>query len=247
MPSENKTPAVSSEAVEAACRALINPLSEPSDTERRRMHTALTAAVPHMTGAVQVKPLEWRIFCSNSGNSEAKSPMGEYIIQSETDGWVMYLPHEQDDGTSFPTIEAAKAAAQADFEKRIRSALVATPPAPSSADSGMLAVKANSDLKRRLQEALRFAASRSVMSSADEQAILSVFDAAEAATPAEGWVLVPVEPTPEILDAVAEECKAAWGTRSAVKAVPSRSRAEWREIAKPFYRAMLSAAPKGGR
>lgn len=86
---------------------------------------ALSQPVP--IGAVKVKPLEWRIFCSASGNCDAETPFGQYVIQSEPEGetprWCMYLPNENDAHTAHPTLKAAKAAAQADYEARIRSAI----------------------------------------------------------------------------------------------------------------------------
>ena len=60
-----------------------------------------------------------------------------------------------------------------------------------------------------------------------------------------GMVLVPVDPSPEILNAIVKECKAAWGVRSDNKQIPANRAQEWREIAKPFYRAALSASTAG--
>lgn len=64
---------------------------------------------------------------------------------------------------------------------------------------------------------------------------------AEAVT--DEMVQVPVEPTPEILDAIVRECKIAWGVRADDKRLPANRPAEWREVAKPFYRAMIAASP----
>ncbi|GMB80493.1 hypothetical protein NN6n1_12750 [Shinella zoogloeoides] len=80
-----------------------------------------------MQSEAKAKALEWRVFCSRSGNSEAKTPFGEYVIQSERDGWMLYLLNEQDACVAHSTIDLAKAAAQADYEQRIRSALVDVP------------------------------------------------------------------------------------------------------------------------
>lgn len=54
---------------------------------------------------------------------------------------------------------------------------------------------------------------------------------------------VPREPTNETLDAIVEECMAAWGVNSGGKEKPRPImwKSEWRERARPFYRAMLSA------
>lgn len=90
-----------------------------------------TSALPtEQTQPVAVKALEWRVFCSRSGNSEAKTQFGEYVIQSERDGWMLYLLNEQDSSSAYSTIDFAKAAAQSDYETRIRSALVDVPAEP---------------------------------------------------------------------------------------------------------------------
>lgn len=59
----------------------------------------------------------------------------------------------------------------------------------------------------------------------------------------DGFRLVPVEPTSEQLDAIVEECRAAWGVGNLPQRVPMMAKHEWRERAKPFYRAMLAASP----
>lgn len=58
-------------------------------------------------------------------------------------------------------------------------------------------------------------------------------------------VVVPREPDNAILDAIAKECMASWGVNSGgpEKHLPIMWKAEWRERARPFYRAMISAAP----
>lgn len=73
---------------------------------------------------IEVKALEWRVFCSRSGNCEAKTQFGEYVIQSETDGWCLYLLNQDDAHAAYSTLEYAQAAAQSDYDARIRSALV---------------------------------------------------------------------------------------------------------------------------
>lgn len=59
----------------------------------------------------------------------------------------------------------------------------------------------------------------------------------------DGFRLVPVEPTSEQLDAIVGECRAAWGAGNLPQRVPMMAKHEWRERAKPFYRAMLAASP----
>lgn len=98
-----------------------------TEAEYLAAKAALTASLSDQERAVEVKALEWRVLCSRSGNSEAKTPFGEYVIQSERDGWMLYLLNEQDAHMAYSTIDFAKAAAQADYEQRIRSALVDVP------------------------------------------------------------------------------------------------------------------------
>ncbi len=76
--------------------------------------------------SASIMALEWHTFCSRSGNCAAQSPVGEYVIQNEDDLWLVYLPYQDKRwGKGHSTIEEAKAAAQADYETRIRSALSA--------------------------------------------------------------------------------------------------------------------------
>lgn len=93
-----------------------------------RMHMGADAWIPR--NAVRVKPLEWhRDVAKSLGASWAvwkyKSPLGdrpeEWLWQS-----MDIAPHRSG---SAGTREAAKAAAQADFEARIMSALAALPAA----------------------------------------------------------------------------------------------------------------------
>lgn len=61
-------------------------------------------------------------------------------------------------------------------------------------------------------------------------------------------VSVPKEPTREILDAIVEECKAAWSFgNQKVKPIPMQAAGVWREVARPFYRAMLNASIRSAR
>jgi hypothetical protein len=80
-----------------------------------------------MSGVV-VKPMGWRTFCSNSGNCEAETPIGQYVIQFEGLGfeaiWMLYLPYKDTStGKGYETLEQAKAAAHTDYETKILSAL----------------------------------------------------------------------------------------------------------------------------
>ena len=85
---------------------------------------------------VAVKPLEWR---RQSVDCEvAETAIGSVAVQNESHalnpnrwGWWMVGSDEDDSPTGYEDgIETAKAAAQADYEASIRSALTDTPAAP---------------------------------------------------------------------------------------------------------------------
>jgi hypothetical protein len=79
------------------------------------------------TSGVKVKPLEWTQ--EDNGDVIAESVAGWYHIGLPHETWSLTTP--QGDVLSFDGLEAAKAAAQADYEARIRAAL-----APSDAEAG---------------------------------------------------------------------------------------------------------------
>ena len=90
-----------------------------------RMHDTLTAAAPFLQG-VKVKALEW---VKHKGDQHCKSAWtcggigGWYAIEHRHEGhFDMWAPNNPDGGR-FSNLEAAKAAAQADYEARILSAL----------------------------------------------------------------------------------------------------------------------------
>jgi len=84
---------------------------------------------------VEIKPLDWRVFCGTSGNSDAQSPLGEYVVQNEDGIWKLYLPGQEDPtGSGYFTRDEAEAAGQADYEKKIRSVLLL--PAHPSVNKG---------------------------------------------------------------------------------------------------------------
>ncbi len=96
-----------------------------SDWKTRKPDAEMLYAAP-TAPSVAVKALEWRTFCSRSGNCAAQSPLGEYVIQNEDDLWMVYLPYQDKRwGKGHDTLDGARAAAQADYEARIRSALSA--------------------------------------------------------------------------------------------------------------------------
>ncbi|MER8967690.1 hypothetical protein NKI25_18545 [Mesorhizobium sp. M0808] len=80
--------------------------------------------------AVAVKGLEWREEpIPPAWECLASTGVGLYCIPLGRDVFELRFRDQCTLG-EFDTLEAAKAAAQADFESRIRAALVATPPAP---------------------------------------------------------------------------------------------------------------------
>jgi len=91
---------------------------------------ALEAALADMTqqrdaamaGAVKVRELVWKEEPRNGWKRGVSHAAGYHLIRRD-DGW-HYGNH---DGGIFDTIEAAKAAAQADYEARIMSALIPDP------------------------------------------------------------------------------------------------------------------------
>ena len=91
---------------------------------------ASSAAVP-----VAVKPLEWEQPDGPDGTAWLGhgTDMCQYYIRFDTETASYWMPGERpltdddDSGEEFLSIDEAKAAAQADYEQRIRSALNATP------------------------------------------------------------------------------------------------------------------------
>lgn len=119
------------EAVKAAKDVLY--YANPNDIER-----ALTAAAPHLS-AVRVKKLEWREdICRKSFISDVGAVSYSVFWDDDAEWCDIPEPYDlirgEDDGDtlgSFETADEAKAAAQADYEARILSALE-----PSATDMG---------------------------------------------------------------------------------------------------------------
>lgn len=122
--------------IEDLCRG--GPVREPKTSARRHydMATAFLSALeatpaPQTAERVRVKPLEWKPLSNTGSESGFGGGRSEYTLIPTQNGWRVYgIPGESDGGTEFFTMETAKAAAQADFERRILSAIEATPPAP---------------------------------------------------------------------------------------------------------------------
>ncbi|WLS01693.1 hypothetical protein [Shinella oryzae] len=91
----------------------------------------LTAALSDkQAGEVKIKPLEWP---NDSDWNIATSELGRYVVRpclatNFSGQWLLRRAGaESSDKTLYPSEDAAKAAAQADYEQRIRSALVYVP------------------------------------------------------------------------------------------------------------------------
>lgn len=95
------------------------------------LRAALTAALAVQTQqGVEVKKLEWEVADRPSLQwlHKAETVLGSYTISApawSTCGFLLYRGKNRLD--DLPTVEAAKAAAQSDYETRIRSALVDVP------------------------------------------------------------------------------------------------------------------------
>ena len=117
--------AVSDNAVKAAQKAYRE--CEGDSTESHR--AALTAALPFLPVQGAVKKLEWNEYNDEQGipdrwDAEASSFGVFYSIEIQHDGYRVVFDHEAVGAVGvFDTLEAAKAAAQADYSARILSAL----------------------------------------------------------------------------------------------------------------------------
>lgn len=132
----NKTH-IPDEAVQAASQAYCNHY-DAYDNHNDAVKEALTAALPHLSApcAVEVKKLEWQEPTKETnGCWTAKSPIGTYSVVNEN-GWYAVLDEHAwgVDGFEWSSTDLSKdkrqtafAAAQADFERRILSCVVAKP------------------------------------------------------------------------------------------------------------------------
>lgn len=106
----------------------LNPNDFEGGWEKR---AALSAALSEQDRPVRVKALEWSLIYS-SDDETAWSAMaigGVYTVRQLTNtggAWLHCVRTEK----RYPSVEAAKAAAQQDFETRIRSAIVDVPVEP---------------------------------------------------------------------------------------------------------------------
>jgi hypothetical protein len=95
------------------------------DVDREYKRAEAAEAELARRGQVQVKPLDWK----TQGKNHFSLAIGlTYLVTHDFDGWHVLIVIGREmtgvvDG-AFPTLEAAKAAAQADYESRIREAIV---------------------------------------------------------------------------------------------------------------------------
>ena len=98
---------------------------------------ALAALLRGVVDGPKVRPLEW---VKDDAGHSAEMPFGEYTCDGDEDEtvasfpWVCSSPDEI--MGHFETLDAAKSAAQADYEHRIRSALVFPSPPLSTTKEG---------------------------------------------------------------------------------------------------------------
>jgi hypothetical protein len=113
------------------------------DTAIRWMRSALAARSAPEAGKAVVKPLEWE---SERTLHIADWLAGTYIISTRIDGSAILkksIYGKDPERTECASFQAAKAAAQADFEQRILSALASV--APSGAEPVAVRVKHKSE------------------------------------------------------------------------------------------------------
>lgn len=133
-----------------ACDGPVTPFLEQlhvaSDAEKERFTAILRSlyAAPE-TASFRVKPLEWSE--EEGGEFIAQSPVGWFHIGMPASSWNLTTP--QGEVLSHGSLEAAKAAAFADYERRILSAL-AHPPAKREAGENVDA----SILRERVSRAI---------------------------------------------------------------------------------------------
>jgi len=107
-------------------------------TQIERILTAALAAMPGP--AVKVKPLEWVLY-RTKGYWCANTTAGRYIAWEIEDGALFcWNPEANSSDTVYRSLQAAKAAAQADYEARILSALTPAPDLASENERLMAAL-----------------------------------------------------------------------------------------------------------
>lgn len=97
-------------------------------------------ALAERAGGVKVKALEWKALANTETEVGLGEGRSEYTVIPTKNAWRAYgIPGESDGGTEFFTKDAAKAAAQADYERRILSAI--EPAAPEGRQEAVAALR----------------------------------------------------------------------------------------------------------
>jgi hypothetical protein len=211
----------------AAARAAIigNPLNDDQLSRIIRAYLDRSSS----NEAVAVKALEWdelsRVL------SEAASVCGVYRVKFDGTMFILFLYGSGVLG-EYPTRDEAKAAAQADLETRIRSALEPSPAQPVAWPGRTFCERAERNIAS-LAEFLDGADDKEVARDA-ALAIRTLLasPASNIAPAAEGLVTVPREPT----DAMIESGVVAYGFADGMQRGPA-------ERIAAAYRAMIAAAP----
>lgn len=114
-------------ALEAENERLKKALSEQIDRDISGIFPA-ERALAERAGGVKVKALEWVKDNSVGGHGGWIGRAGDFTRAVKI-GWMVEMPYEFGD-QAFATLDDAKAAAQADYERRILSTLTTEPAAP---------------------------------------------------------------------------------------------------------------------
>lgn len=109
--------------------ALTDFMRQCHEPQVEELQARIAALEAKLADRVKVKPLEW-VEPTGWWNAEAQCVFGLYAVHRyRKDRWTVFLNGDEIKSGILTEAEA-KAAAQADFERRILSALGATPPAP---------------------------------------------------------------------------------------------------------------------
>lgn len=119
----------------------VHPMKSPSECCLYDIKKAIIAALPHLSApcAVEVRRLEWE-GCNHS--IKAKTILGEYNVDKFAEKYRFYHLG----GSTYQwhdALDQAKAAAQADFERRILSQIVTKPVDVAAAQGGARTVAIN--------------------------------------------------------------------------------------------------------
>lgn len=165
----------------------------------RRAYLAASGEVAPQPTQVAVKPLEWR---SIGDQWQADTPIGWYSVRpDEADGFSHSLFLSTSHIRAFKGAALAKAAAQADYETRIRSALAPSPAGAPAVDWHRALLRLLKHTITLMQESDSWDA-RTMQRVAENIGGLIDQALAQPSAP-EGWVMVPVEPDRATLERLA--------------------------------------------